>query len=324
MTEPAGRPGDYLDYRDAAAAILARHERQAAVDAYGFADVYADGAEDLRPAYAFLEAQGRACVTTPALALLPLAGVLQDRLADGGTALFGAALGSSSLAAVPGLTPGAAVIVDRPGVGLITVTDPVAATRVPPPPVADDYLTVLDADRTACSLIVPEEDAGELREAIIGRARLGAAAELLGLTDRLLDDAATYARQRKQFGRPLSSFQAMQHLLAWAATERHQLVCLYDIALERSTRGPVDPQLGRALKAMAGRVFHAVVQTSTQVTGAISFTWEYSLNRLHQRGLALDQLAGSSSDLVAAIGRQARTEGVVPELFTLEDVVRRP
>jgi hypothetical protein len=325
MAESALRPAEYLGYRDAAAAILARHSGQAALEAFGFTDVWDDGASDLRPAYAFLEAQGSACVSTPALGLLPLAGALDGALrADGGGPLFGAALGTSHLVAVPGLIPGVPVLVDRPGAGLVAVPDPAGATRVPPEPVADDYLTVLDVGDGGGTTVVPEDGAGELRAAIVVRTQLGAAAELLGLTDRLLEDAAAYARQRQQFGRTLSSYQAMQHLLAWAATERHQLTCLFDIAVAASASGPVDPQLSRAVKAMAGRTFHAVVQAATQVTGAISFTWEYSLNRLHQRGLALDQLAGSSADLVAAIGRQARTEGVVPELFALEDAVARP
>jgi alkylation response protein AidB-like acyl-CoA dehydrogenase len=322
MTEAAVRPAGYLGFRDAAAAILGRHEGQAALNVFGFTDVYAEGPGDLRPAYAFLEAQGAACVTTPALGLLPLAGTPVERTqADGGGALFGSPVGTSQLVAVPGFSAGRAVVVYRPGTGLVAVDDPAAAIRLPVEPVADDYLTVLDVAPAACTTLVPEETAGDLGEAIVVRAQLGAAAELLGLTDRLLEDAAAYARQRQQFGRTLSSYQAMQHLLAWGATERHQLVCLYDIAVARSADGSVDPQLSRAVKAMAGRVFHAVAQIATQVTGAISFTWEYSLNRRHQRGLALDQLAGSSADLVAAIGREARTEGIVPELFDLSDAV---
>ena len=325
MAEAALRPAEYLGYRDAAAAILTRHSGQAALEAFGFTDVWDEGTHDLRPAYAFLEAQGSACVSTPALGLLPLAGALDGALpADGIGPLFGATLGTSQLVAVPGLVRGAPVVVDRPGAGLVAVADPAAATRLPPEPVADDYLSVLDVDSASCMPVVGEEEAGELREGIVVRTRLGAAAEILGLTDRLLEDAAAYARQRQQFGRTLSSYQAMQHLLAWAATERHQLTCLFDIAVAASSAGPVDPQLGRAVKAMAGRTFHAVVQAATQVTGAISFTWEYSLNRLHQRGLAIDQLAGSSADLVAAIGRQARTEGFVPDLFALQDAVARP
>ena len=159
------------------------------------------------------------------------------------------------------------------------------------------------------------------RAAILARAQLGASAEILGVCGRLLDDAVGYTKTRRQFGSPIGSFQAVQHLLAWAATERHQLQCLYDIAVAGARPAP-DPELARTVKALAGRVLHAVTQTAIQVTGAISFTWEYSLNRLHHRGLMLDQLAGPSADLVADIGRSVRAYGDVPALFELSDLAR--
>jgi alkylation response protein AidB-like acyl-CoA dehydrogenase len=218
------------------------------------------------------------------------------------------------------MSDGAAVAVDRLGAGLVVLADPAAAIRPPTPPVADDYVTVLDIEAADGTTLLTEEEMNGRRAAVLARTQLGAAAEMLGVVDRLLDDAVAYAQQRRQFGRTVASYQSMQHLLAWAATERHQLISLYDLAVVRSTRGPVDALLSAAVKAMAGRVLHAVAQTAIQVTGGISFTWEYGLNRLHRRGLVLDQLAGSSADLLVALGRQVRTEGVVPELVDLCDV----
>ena len=46
------------------------------------------------------------------------------------------------------------------------------------------------------------------------RGALGTAAQLIGLADRMIVMAADYAKQREQFGRPIGSFQAVQHLLA--------------------------------------------------------------------------------------------------------------
>ena len=81
-----------------------------------------------------------------------------------------------------------------------------------------------------------------------------------------------------------------------------------------------DPALAETVKALAGRVLHTVAQTAIQVTGAISFTWEYSLNVRHHRGLLLDQLAGSSAALVTAIGERARTEQRIDPLVELSDL----
>ena len=85
---------------------------------------------------------------------------------------------------------------------------------------------------------------------------------------------------------------------------------------------PADLGMATAVKAVAGRVLLSTAQTAIQVTGAISFTWEYSLNGRHHRGIALDQFAGPSADLVADIGRQVRTTGTVPVLFELAELVR--
>jgi hypothetical protein len=315
------RPGDHLLYRESALGILGRTEGRAALEAFGLDELLtgADPVPDLRPAYAFLEAQGSLGAVTPALGLVGLAG-LAGRIGGDGPVLLGSPLGTGGLVGVPGLAPGATVVVDRPGTGLVALAELGAVAHRQVPPVADGYLTVVDAEDLPATTLVPEQDMAVHRDAVLARTRLGAAAELLGVVDRLLDDAVAYARGRYQFGRPVAGYQSIQHLLAWAATERHQLVVLLDAAIGQSASGAADPALCRVVKAVAGRVLHAVTQAATQVTGAIGFTWEHPLTRLHRRGLALDQLAGSSADLVAAIGRQVRIEGAVPELVALRDV----
>jgi hypothetical protein len=312
--ESARLSADYVGYRDAAAAILAGHPGPAAVDAFGLSDVFADG--DFAPAYAFLEAQGRHAVITPALGLL---GVATLNAAHGSAvidepAALALPLGRERLTAVAGFSDDLVVVADRPEVGFVRLDSPAGSQPLPNP--ADDYLRLVDGDAIP---LLDDGVAAPLRPRVEAGLRLGIAAEMLGVCTRLLDDAIQYAKARKQFGQPIGDFQAVQHLLAWGATEIHQFQCLLDIAIGTSSTG-VDPDLARALKALGGRVLHAVAQTAIQVTGAISFTWEYSLNRLHHRGLILDQLAGPSADLVADIGREVRTRGSAPALFELGDV----
>jgi alkylation response protein AidB-like acyl-CoA dehydrogenase len=317
------RPEEYLTYRDAARGILTRYEGVAAIRASGLHEVLGDTGPtaDLTSAYAFLEAQGYRAAVTPALGMLGLAAsAVVGLAADGPPTLLASALGATDTLVVPGLLDGSTVVVDRLGAGLLSVPRSAVTVRAAPGPVADGYLSVVDLDLAAGRTVVPEAEMNGRRLTMLGRTQLGAAAEMIGLIDRILDDAIAYARQRVQFGRPVTGFQAMQHLLAWAATERHQVVCLFDLAVTRAAHGPVDPALVRAVKAMAGRVLHAVVQAATQATGAIGFTWEYSLNRLHRRGLALDLIAGASADLIAEMGREIRILGSLPELIDLSDV----
>jgi Acyl-CoA dehydrogenase, C-terminal domain len=321
MTD-AYRPSHYLEYRDAAVTILTRGSGDMAVKAFGLTDLLAgiEPADDLTPVYAFLEAQGSQVATTAVLARLGLVGSPEHRLDRAAPqALLGQPIGPGPLVAVPGMTAGAPVAVDRPGVGLVVAPGDGVRVRAVPEPVADDYLTVLEVG-AADAVVLPDHAMAPLRAAMLARVQLGAAAELLGLASRLLDDVIAYARIRRQFGRAISSFQVMQHLLGWAATERHQLASMYDIAVERTAHGGPDPELNATVKALAGRVVHTIAQTAIQVTGGISFTWEYSLNRPHQRALALDQFAGSSADLIAAIGRRVRADGVLPTLFGFESV----
>jgi hypothetical protein len=318
MTE-VHRPGEYLEYRDAASAILSRESGVAALKAFGLTDLL-DGtgpAQDLTPVYAFLEAQGFRVAASPALARLGLVGARLGLDGPPPEALLGWPVGADPWVGVPGLQVGAPVAVDRPGIGLLVVSGPGVRTRPARGPVADDYLSVVAIDPADADVVLGEQAVAPHRPAMLAHVRLGAAAEILGLVSRILDDAIGYVRLRRQFGRSLSSFQVVQHLLAWAAAERHQLEALYDVALDRLVRRGPDPVLAAAVKALAGRVLHAIAQAAIQVTGGIAFTWEYSLNRPHQRALALDQLAGSSADLVLALGRQVREQRAFPRPFGL-------
>jgi alkylation response protein AidB-like acyl-CoA dehydrogenase len=305
------RSSDYASYRDAAAAILSRHQDVQAVETFGLTDVFADA--DCSPAYAFLEAQGFAGAVSPALSLLALA----DPPADGALRLLALPFGAGEHVAVAGLFADATVVADLPGTGLVALDS--AAPVLRGGPHADDYLTLFEAPSEG-DVLVADAEMQTRRPAVLARIQLGSAAEILGVCERLIADALTHVQARKQFGQSLSNFQAVQHLLAWTATEIHQLRCLFDIAVVSAQGSPPDPLLAETVKAVAGRVLHAAAQACVQVTGAISFTWEYSLNQLHHRGLLLDQIAGSSSQLVEAIGRRARSDGRLAPLFELSDL----
>lgn len=303
------RSADYVGYRDAAAAILSRHEGSEATRGFGLVDVF-EG-DDLSPAYAFLEAQGFADAVTPALSLLALA----EPAGEPPQTLMALPFGRGKHVAVAGLHDAATVVADQPGSGLVAIGDarPVAVGGSH----ADDYLTLYDVKAVSGEVLVAEADMAARRPQMLARTRLGASAEILGVCGRLVEDAIAHVKARRQFGQALAEFQAVQHLLAWAATELHQLRCLFDIAVQTSTGAEADPAQAEMVKALAGRVLHTVTQTAIQVSGAISFTWEYSVNRLHHRGLLLDQLAGSSAELITAIGERTRTEQRLDPLVEL-------
>ncbi|UMG91283.1 acyl-CoA dehydrogenase family protein [Nocardioides sp. TF02-7] len=157
--------------------------------------------------------------------------------------------------------------------------------------------------------------------AVRGRLRLGAAVETLGACTRLVDDAAAYVQQRRQFGRTLAEFAPVQDLLAWAATERHQLRALVDAAVVAGRDGAVGSdeweRTATAAKVLAGRVGRRIAQHTLQVTGGIGFTWEHHHHRLQRRALALDAFGGTAASLAVGLGRAVRTTGELPDLVRL-------
>jgi alkylation response protein AidB-like acyl-CoA dehydrogenase len=115
---------------------------------------------------------------------------------------------------------------------------------------------------------------------------LARAAEMVGCAQRILDLCVEHAKGRKQFGRPLGSFQAIQHacadLLRDVETARY---LVYSAAWKMEQKQECAADIAMA-KAYAGRASQAVARKAHQLLGAISFCEEHSLHLFHKRILA--------------------------------------
>jgi hypothetical protein len=116
-------------------------------------------------------------------------------------------------------------------------------------------------------LVVPEDRYGE-------HPALAAAAQLIGLGQRMLDMTVDYVRERRQFGVPIGSFQAVKHQLADSLKE----LAFARPAVWRaaSTFEPRDISMA---KAMASDAASFVARRALQCHGAIGYTVEYDLHR---------------------------------------------
>ncbi|MRV72083.1 acyl-CoA dehydrogenase [Duganella sp. FT92W] len=141
------------------------------------------------------------------------------------------------------------------------------------------------------------EQAHGLMEQAFQRGALAAAAQLLGLAQRMLDLAIDYADQRKQFGKPIGVNQAIKHHLA-------------DVAVKLEFARPVVFRAAHALAhstpdsaaQCAVHVSHAKVAASEaallaarnamQVHGAMGYTWEMDLQIFMKMAWALDAAWG--------------------------------
>jgi acyl-CoA dehydrogenase len=111
---------------------------------------------------------------------------------------------------------------------------------------------------------------------------LGRCLQLTGAMASALDLSLQYVQDRKQFGRSLSKFQAVQHGLAVAAEEIAASTAITDLVVARLVSQGPGASLSALLDAAALVVAHAVdvvYDHCHQVHGAIGFTREYALHR---------------------------------------------
>lgn len=121
---------------------------------------------------------------------------------------------------------------------------------------------------------------GQTRAAAI--ARVGAAAFALGLSTRALTSAVAYAKERVQYGRPIGSFQALQHLCAEMLVDVETARSMVYGASWTVERGdPVQAgKAGAAALAWAGDASVRVCEGSIQVLGGIGVTQEHPAHLL--------------------------------------------
>lgn len=125
-------------------------------------------------------------------------------------------------------------------------------------------------------------------------------ADLVGTMQGAVRLATDYARERRQYGVPIGSFQAVQHLLADAhvATEGSRSVALH-AAWAADALAPADALAAAAVaKAYCARSARTVCETAIQVHGGIGNTWECLAHVYLRRALlATDVLGGAGPSL---------------------------
>jgi acyl-CoA dehydrogenase len=130
------------------------------------------------------------------------------------------------------------------------------------------------------------------------------AAAMMGAMARELDIAIDHANTRKQFGKPLGKFQAVQHMIAGAASEYAVAQAALAGAVAAEDGGWGRSLLWRSAKAQAGRAATIVTSTAHQVLGAIGFTEEHVLHRYSKRLWVWRDDWGRQSALELSIGQE--------------------
>ncbi len=139
---------------------------------------------------------------------------------------------------------------------------------------------------------------------ILARARIGLCAQQLGVAEEALRRAVAYTSERRQFGRALGSFQAVQHRLADCYIDVEALRSAYLRAVWALDAAVPATAEVLAAKWWAAQCGHRVTHAAQHLHGGLGADLEYPLHAFFLRAKELELSLGGALPTLAAIGRE--------------------
>jgi alkylation response protein AidB-like acyl-CoA dehydrogenase len=148
-------------------------------------------------------------------------------------------------------------------------------------------------------LLTRAAHAAELLDRPVLHARLALAAELAGIASKALELAISHTKERVQFGKPIASFQAIQHRLVDMWTDAEFACAAVVNAVE--TLGAGDDRAAQlavlAAKARAGDAAFSICRRAVHLFGAMGFTDECDIGLYLKRAINLNATLGQPDEL---------------------------
>ena len=130
----------------------------------------------------------------------------------------------------------------------------------------------------------------------LNEGRIAIGAQMIGLAQGALDHTIKYTSERKQFGKPIAEFQAVQHQLARAATEIHAArLTVYEAARLRDAGQPFLTQAAMC-KIFSSEVAERVTSLCVNLYGGYGFVKDYPVEKLY-RDAKIGQIYEGTSNL---------------------------
>jgi alkylation response protein AidB-like acyl-CoA dehydrogenase len=131
---------------------------------------------------------------------------------------------------------------------------------------------------------------------ILERSKVALCAEMCGGAQRVLDMSVEYAKMREQFGRPIGSFQAIQHKCANMLVQVESAKsATYYAAWAVANDAPEAPLAAAMAKAYCSDAYRQVTAEGIQVHGGIGFTWEHDLHIYFKRAKGSEVTFGDAT-----------------------------
>ncbi|HVZ77331.1 MAG TPA: acyl-CoA dehydrogenase [Gemmatimonadaceae bacterium] len=134
--------------------------------------------------------------------------------------------------------------------------------------------------------------------------RLGIAAQAVGIARAALEHAASYAAERRQFGKPIKEFQAIQFKLADMAARVAASRALLHAAAAAKDRGQPVTQFSSMSKLMASETAMWVTTQAVQVFGGYGYVTDYPVERLFRDAKVTEIYEGTSEIQRIVIARE--------------------
>ena len=133
-------------------------------------------------------------------------------------------------------------------------------------------------------------------ERVLQRGAIGLAAEMAGAAARCLESAVAYAKERRQFGRPIGSFQAIKHKCAEVLLEVESArSAAWWASWVAAEDGAELAQAAHLAKSFCADAYLLAARECIQIHGGIGFTWEASPHLFYRRAKVSESLLGDSA-----------------------------
>ena len=166
----------------------------------------------------------------------------------------------------------------------------------------------LDGTRSACAvefqdvrvpvdqLLGAEGEGGAILQQVLAGARVALCAEMTGGAQRVLDLSVAHAKERKQFGKPIGSFQAIAHKCADMLVRVEGARSATYYAAWTLANGLPDADTASCLaKAYCSDAYAQVAGDAIQIHGGLGFTWEEDPHLYFRRAKTSEHLLGDAT-----------------------------
>ncbi len=165
-------------------------------------------------------------------------------------------------------------------------------------------LSFMDAKVPKANLLGKENEGFKIALSLLDNGRIGIAAQSLGIAQSAFDEALKYSKERKQFGRPLAAFQAIQFKLADMATkiDAARLMVYRASVLKDLEERKYSRQISMA-KLYASEVANYVANEAVQIHGGYGYVKEYPVERYFRDARVTEIYEGTSEAQRMVISR---------------------